>query len=456
MQQKVVILGSGESGTGAALLAVAKGYKVFVSDAGTIVEKYKQKLTHAGIPFEEGRHTEEHILAADIIIKSPGIPEKAPIMIKIRGKGILVISEIDFAARHTSAKIVAVTGSNGKTTTTLLIYHLLRHTGFNVGLAGNVGNSFAECVLNDHFDYYVLEVSSFQLDDSPSLKPHVAILLNITPDHLDRYDYDFQKYKNSKFKIANNLESDNFFIYGADSQEVLEEIKQYNIRASLLPFSERDIEENNDVVKIPAAIPGVNIELEKNKIPIPGRHNLLNMYAALMACTALKVDPEKLVEAFYSFKNAPHRMEQVGVVAEVVFINDSKATNVDSVWYALDSIKNKRIIWIAGGIDKGNDYEILEPLVTECVKTLVCMGKDNEKLENFFRNKIENIHSTESIDAAVREAFKAASPGDIVLLSPACASFDLFKNYEDRGDKFRKEVEKLKESVESVRMERSN
>jgi len=448
-KQKLVILGGGESGVGAALLGKAKGYEVFVSDMGNLKNQYKELLTFAPVEFEEGKHSEEKILGADLVVKSPGIPEKAPLIKKLREKGTTIISEIEFASRFTKAKFIAITGSNGKTTTTLLTYHLLKKMGLNVGLAGNIGDSLARQVIEDKHEYYVLELSSFQLDDMYTFKADVAILLNITPDHLDRYEYEFQNYINSKFRIIQNMKANDFFIAFTDDPVVGKELKNKGIEAKLLPVSlkEKIMEGaffDDDQLKL--SFQGKQVGLEAGTLPLKGKHNMVNIMSALLAGMVLGLDPEKFEEAIRDFRNASHRLEEAGMVEGVRFVNDSKATNVDSVFYALDSFKEK-IVLIAGGIDKGNDYSQIEKLVREKVKALVCMGKDNSNLHKAFDGKVPVIVDTDEVNMAVKKAFDQAEEGDVVLLSPACASFDLFKNYEDRGDKFKAAVKNLEEEL---------
>lgn len=449
--QKLVILGAGESGTGAALLGKAKGYDVFVSDMGKIQEKYAKILQSENISFEEGSHNEERILSADLVIKSPGIPDKAPLIKKLKEKKTEVISEIEFASRYTKAKFIAITGSNGKTTTALLTYHLLKKLGLNVGLAGNIGDSLARQVIKDTFDYFVLELSSFQLDDMYKFRAHVAILLNITPDHLDRYDYNFQNYINSKFRIIQNMKGTDYFIFFSDDEVISTEMGKRNILPQIWEISLEEKVGDGAYLKDDK----VNIVIDEGdekefslavkELPLKGKHNMINAMAAVLAATALNQEEDRFVEAMKDFKNASHRLEEAGTVNGVRFINDSKATNVDSVWYALDSF-DAPLVWIAGGLDKGNDYSAIEKLVKEKVKALVCLGKDNSKLYKAFEGKVA-ITDTNNMKDAVERAYKVANPGDVVLLSPACASFDLFKNYEDRGEQFKATVKELAEKV---------
>lgn len=449
MEKRIVILGGGESGVGAAILAKKQSFNVFVSDKSLITDKYKKILEDNSIPFEEGEHTTDLILNADEIIKSPGIPDKVDIIKEAKAKGISVISEIEFAARYTTAKFIVITGTNGKTTTTLLTYHILKTAGFNVGLAGNVGESLAKQVALNDFAYYVLEVSSFQLDGMFEFKADIAILLNITPDHLDRYDYDLKNYINSKFRVIQNMKEEDVFIYYNDDETIEEEIKKRAIVPSHLPISLKDKinegahAEGSSLVFTRAH---TSFEIDFSSFPLKGKHNMINTMAAVLAAKNLGVKEEKIKEGLLTFKNAPHRLEFVEEINGVKFINDSKATNVDSVTYALDSYKEP-LIWIAGGTDKGNDYTALDHLVKKHVKALVCLGVDNTKLLDFYKNKLDVIIDTHDIKEAVKESFNIGKPGDIVLLSPACASFDLFKNYEDRGEKFKAAVFELKENM---------
>jgi len=449
--KNIVILGAGESGVGAALLAQHKGFNVFVSDAGDLKERYRKDLAAAGVVFEEGKHSREMILAADLIIKSPGIPEKAE-MVKAAGeKGIEIIDELEFASRFTKAKKIAITGTNGKTTTTLLIYHLLKEAGYRVGLAGNVGHSFAKQVIKDEFDYYVLEVSSFQVDGMNTFRPDVAILLNITPDHLDRYDYNFNKYVHSKFRIVEQMSHEECFVYFKDNGPIEDELKRRNVEASVFAISLAGYVKNGGYLEEDHLV--FNLEAKKkthripvNQVSLIGKHNMVNTMAAVLTTLSLDAPMEKVVKALKTFKNAPHRLEAVETINGVSFINDSKATNVDSVYYALEGIK-KPIIWIAGGLDKGNDYDQIEALVKEKVKTLICLGKDNSKLTEYFGGRIDTIRETTSVKDVVRWGLELAEPGDVVLLSPACASFDLFRNYEDRGEQFKDCVIELRNSI---------
>lgn len=444
MKEKIVILGAGESGTGAALLAKAKGFDVFVSDSGTVKEKYKAELVAEGIAFEEGGHTDEKIYDANLLIKSPGIPDKAPVMKQAAKLNIPVIDEIEFAFRHTEAKIIAITGTNGKTTTTLLTYHLLKENGFKVALAGNVGFSMARQVAREKFDWYVLEVSSYQLDGTESFKPEIGVLLNITPDHLDRYDYNMQNYINSKFQLIENMTRQEHFIYYADDEVITRDMKTRSVVPQQLPVSLRNTESTAhfDGEKMVFNLKE-RFAIAQSETTLKGPHNLINTMAAVSAAYLAGVTAEGIRRSLKTFVNAPHRLESVGVINGVEFVDDSKATNVDSVIYALGSY-DRPIIWIAGGIDKGNDYNLIKDEVAKKVTALICLGKDNEKLKKAFGDVVPVIRETQSVKELVRMALDLAKEGDVVLLSPACASFDLFRNYEDRGDQFRNAVNDLK------------
>ena len=442
----MVILGAGESGTGAALLAKAKGHKVFVSDLGEIKGEFIKELRQAGIDFEQGQHTEDKILAATEVVKSPGIPENAPLIQKIRRAGIPVMSEIAFAGRYTDAKLIGITGTNGKTTTSLLTYHLLKEAGYHVGLAGNVGKSFARQVLENDFDWYVLELSSFQLDDTHELKLDMAVLLNITPDHLDRYQRDFEKYIASKMHIFQLVRPKGHAIYWQDDANIGKNISKATSGLQVHPFSlSRDAAgitfiQNNRLFFTPLTH---EVSVPRTGISIKGQHNLLNAAAAGITALLADIDEDQLKKALGNFKNAAHRLEWVGTISDVQYFNDSKATNVHSVFYALEAF-DQPVIWIAGGVDKGNDYSLIEVLAKEKVKALICLGKDNSKLIKAFDEAIPVIRETDDLIMAVRMAKSLAEAGDVVLLSPACASFDLFKNYEDRGIQFTEAVKKLK------------
>lgn len=449
MSKRVVILGGGESGTGAALLAKAKGFEVFVSDQGSIKDKYRDDLVRSKIEFEELKHTEEKILNADLVIKSPGIPEKAEIIKKLKAKDVEIIDEIEFGFRYIKGKVIAITGTNGKTTTTLLTYHLMKSAGFSVTLAGNVGESLARKVANGDSDWYVLEISSFQLDGTKMFKPEIGVLLNITPDHLDRYEYKLQNYINSKFQIIRKMDVTSKFIYYADDEVIAKEIASKNTAATKLPVS---LKKSGSPVFYDGSVMQFNLAekftVSQADTTLKGPHNLINTMAAVSAVFAAGVKLDAIREGLKTFKNAPHRLEPVGIVNGVEFINDSKATNVDSVVYALGSY-NQPLIWIAGGIDKGNDYNLIKDQVKAKVKTLICLGTDNKKLKDFFGGIIPTIRETQSVEELVKIALQEAQKGDVVLLSPACASFDLFKNYEDRGDQFRKAVGNLKKEKEN-------
>jgi UDP-N-acetylmuramoylalanine--D-glutamate ligase len=450
MAERIVILGAGESGSGAAWLAKVKGYDVFVSDQGPIKEKYKTDLEQHGITFEEGKHTEEEILNANLVIKSPGIPDKAEIIKKLKAKGVEVIDELEFASRYTKAKIIAITGTNGKTTTTLLTYHLMKHAGFNVALAGNVGFSMARQVADGNFDWFVIEMSSFQLDGTKTFKPEVGILLNITPDHLDRYEYTMQKYVDSKMLISRNMDASQHFIYYADDQVISEEVKKRTIQAHQVKVSlKKDpaMPVHYNGVEMCFTLKG-SFSILQSDTTLKGPHNLINTMSAVSAVHLAGAKLESIREGLKTFKNAPHRLESIAIIKGVEFVNDSKATNVDSVVYALGTY-DKPLVWIAGGIDKGNDYNIIKDEVKKKARALICLGKDNEKLKKAFGDVVPTIKETQSVSELVRLALEVAKSGDVVLLSPACASFDLFKNYEDRGDQFRKAVLELKQAVDA-------
>lgn len=444
MQKRLVILGAGESGVGAAILGIKNNYDVFVSDKGSITQKYKDVLLNYQIQFEELNHTEEQLLNADVVVKSPGIPDSVALIQELRSRDIPVISEIEFASWYTNAKLIGITGSNGKTTTTSLTYHILKESGLNVGLGGNIGKSFAWQVAENEYDYYVLELSSFQLDGIEKLKLDVCVLLNITPDHLDRYDYKMENYIQSKFKIVKNSDENSIFIYNSDDENITSHIKNVTFKGDLYPFS------INKLSGVSAYLNGEGVVIDINKpmliseseVSLKGKHNSYNIMASALIAKALGIDEKKILVAVYSFQPIEHRMERVVVLNGVEFINDSKATNVDSVFYALDSITNN-VIWIAGGVDKGNDYSQLIPLVKSKVYGIVCLGKNNEKLHQAFGGFVEQISDASNTDEAVFLAMQMAKEGDSILLSPACASFDLFDNYEDRGKKFKASITKL-------------
>ncbi len=439
---KIVVLGGGESGVGAALLAQAKGFDVFLSDKSKLTDEYRDILYSHGIPFEEGQHSEERILAANEVIKSPGIPDKVPLVKQLYEKGTSVISEIEFAARYTKAKLIAITGSNGKTTTTLLTYHLLKTAGVNVGLAGNIGESFAKQVIEDTFDWFVLELSSFQLDNMYKFKADVGILLNITPDHLDRYDYNFQKYVDSKFRILQNMQPTDDFIYFSESEAIGAMLAENQFKVNHLPISFQKKEPKGGFFHdgvLHLMRPPRTFDISAEELPIKGTHNAINAMAATLAAMAAGLTDEQIRIGLLTFQNAAHRLESVAEINGISFINDSKATNVDSVFYALNSFDTP-IIWIAGGLDKGNDYTQIEDLVRRKVKALICLGKDNSKLLSFFTPIVPVIIETQDVQEAVKQAVLLGNPNDVALLSPACASFDLFKNYEDRGAQFKAAV----------------
>lgn len=444
--KRLAILGGGESGVGTAILAKQKGWEVFLSDRGNLKPEYREQLANEGIAYEEGKHTEDKILGADCIMKSPGIPDKAPIVVKARERGIAVISEIEFAAQYTDKPIIAITGSNGKTTTTMLTYHLLKEAGLSVGLGGNIGYSFAELVAHSNPDYYVLEISSFQLDGiATHFSPHIAMLLNITPDHLDRYNYQFENYIASKFRIAMNQTANDYLIYDADDEVIADWLRHHKVAAKLLPFTvKKEVAEGAYLKdnKIYMKIDEKTTEIEVDEISLKGIHNVKNTMAATIAARLLAVRDQSLRQSLKGFKGADHRLEEVKVVDGVTYVNDSKATNVNSVFFALDTIKTP-IVWIVGGQDKGNDYQSLMPYVQEKVKAIVCLGVDNTPLLRSFASVMPNLVETRSMEEAVRLAKHFAASGDTVLLSPACASFDLFDNYEHRGNMFKEAVAKL-------------
>lgn len=440
-----IILGGGESGVGSAILAKAKGFEVFLSDSAKLKDEHRNTLNEYHIDFEEGQHTEEKILLANEIIKSPGIPETSPIMQKIRSKGIHVISEIEFAGRYTNANLICVTGSNGKTTTASLIYHILESAGLNVGLGGNIGTSFARQVAEENYDYYVLELSSFQLEGVFDFKANIAILLNITPDHLDRYDHDMQKYTDAKMRIILNQQTEDAFIFWQDDPIVTKEISKLKPKSKLYPFAQK--RQDNVCAYVEDQYLYVNVKdkqfmMEQELLALQGTHNVYNSLASGIVAKLLDVEDDKLRESLADFKGVPHRLERVASVKGVQFINDSKATNVNSCWYALQSMRTKTVL-ILGGTDKGNDYSEIEELVLQKAKALVFLGVDNKKLHTYFDDKVATITDASSMEEAVSKAYDLAEKGDTVLLSPCCASFDLFKNYEDRGDQFKECVRKL-------------
>jgi len=449
VKKQLIILGAGESGTGSAILGKTQGWDVFVSDMGEIKPIYKEELDTHGIAWEEGHHTQSKVMMADEVIKSPGIPDKAPLVKKLLEKGIPVISEIEFAARYTSAKLIGITGTNGKTTTTSMIYHLFTMAGLNVGLGGNIGKSFARQVALESHDYYVLEISSFQLDGCYNCRFDAAVLCNITPDHLDRYEYKLENYVRSKFRITQNQRAEDLFIYSADDAITTEWIGEMSIAAQQIPFS----------IDAPHQIPGAWVENgqltidmnenEENKftmaiqeLSLRGKHNAYNSMAAAVIANAFNIRKEVIRESLSDFQNVEHRLESLGKVKGIEFINDSKATNVNSSWYALESM-DRPVVWIAGGVDKGNDYALLKQLVKDRVRIIVCLGLDNRKIHEAFSKDVDMILNTTSMQEAVNAAYHMANKEEAVLLSPACASFDLFENYEDRGRQFKKYVRNL-------------
>lgn len=443
--KKIVVLGAGESGVGAAILAKQKGFEVFVSDKSLIKQKYKDELNSFGIEWEEGNHTESRILAADEIVKSPGIPEKAPLIKALRAQNTHIISEIEFGARYTDAKMICITGSNGKTTTTTLIHHILKNAGLNVGLAGNVGFSLARQVALEQHDYYVIELSSFQLDGMYEFKADVAILLNITPDHLDRYEYKFQNYINSKFRIVQNMKASDYFIYWNDDPVIRKELEERTIEATACPFSLNKAAGlaayiEDELLKIHT--PKRSFEMQVSDLSLRGQHNMYNSMAAGITAILSEISDETLRESLKTFKSVEHRLESVASIRGVHFINDSKATNVNSCWYALQCMQTP-VVLILGGTDKGNDYTEIEELVKEKVRAIVCLGVDNKKLHDFFDGKVAKMEDALSMKEAIDKCFAMAQSGDTVLLSPCCASFDLFKSYEDRGTQFKECVRNL-------------
>ncbi|KAA2215900.1 UDP-N-acetylmuramoyl-L-alanine--D-glutamate ligase [Maribacter flavus] len=441
----LVVLGGGESGVGTAILGKQKGYEVFVSDKGKIKEKYKNVLEHFGIDWEESKHTEDKLLKADLVMKSPGIPDTVPLVKALASKGVPVISEIEFASRYTDATIIGITGSNGKTTTTMLTYHILKNGGLNVGMAGNIGDSFAKMVAEEAFDYYVLEISSFQLDGIRDFRPHISVLTNITPDHLDRYDYKFENYIASKFLITKNQQSADYFIYDQDDEVIGDWLSKHPIKSKLLPFSlKQSIGEGAslDENEIKITTQEDTIKMMTDSLALEGQHNLKNTMAAAMVAKLVGIRKETIRECISNFQGAPHRLEKVLKIHHVQYINDSKATNVNATYYALESVKTP-VVWIVGGVDKGNEYKELMPLVREKVKAIICLGVDNEKIKETFGNVVDLLVETFAMEEAVKVAYKIAERGDTVLLSPACASFDLFQNYEDRGNQFKNCVKNL-------------
>lgn len=447
MNNRIVVLGGGESGVGAAVLAKVKGFDVFLSDKGKIEDKYVEMLGKWEIPFEQGGHTEDLILNASEVIKSPGIPSTVPLVKKIEAAGIGIVSEIEFAGRYDNAKKICVTGSNGKTTTTSLIYYLLQEAGLNVGLGGNIGKSYALQVATEHYDYYVLEISSFQLDNCYEFRPDIAVITNITPDHLDRYGYNMENYVRAKFRIIRNLRPEDCFIFDSDDEITINHLDKIVTEAKKLPFTQKDkveqgayIEDDRIVVKYEDE----ECDIFLKELALGGIHNVYNSMAAALAAKATGIDNEVIRGSLETFKPIEHRLEPVMSVGGVLYINDSKATNVDAAWYALEC-QTRPVVWIVGGTDKGNDYKVLEPLVREKVKAVVCLGVDNRKIHEAFESIVgrENIKDTTSAEEAVRASAAFAEDGDVVLLSPCCASFDLFTCYEDRGEQFKAAVRKL-------------
>ena len=442
---RIVVLGGGESGVGSAVLAKVKGFDVFLSDMGNISDDYKTMLEKWEIPFEQGGHSEALILNADEVIKSPGIPSTAPMVRKIEESGINVISEIEFAGRYDSAKKVCITGSNGKTTTTSLIFHLLQQAGLNVGLGGNIGKSYAYQVATESHDIYVLELSSFQLDNVYDFKADIAIITNITPDHLDRYGHNMENYVKAKFRITRNMSSDDCFIFCSDDEITINHLNQIVVKAQKLPFTQKGEVEQGAFVKNDRMIvryKDQECDMYLQELALGGRHNIYNSMAAAIAAKAMDIDNAAIREGLATFQAVEHRLEKVLSIKDVLYINDSKATNVDAAWYALEC-QTRPVVWIVGGTDKGNDYSSLRPLAQEKVKAIICMGLDNRKIHNSFGDIVSEMHDVTSAQDAVQLASRLASSGDVVLLSPCCASFDLFKNYEDRGRQFKEAVRNL-------------
>ncbi len=445
---RIVVLGGGESGVGAAVLAKVKGFDVFLSDNGTIEGHFADDLRKWEIPFEEGGHTEDLILNADEVVKSPGIPSTVPMVRKLEAQGTPILSEIEFAGRYDSAKKICITGSNGKTTTTSLIYYLLKNAGLNVGLGGNIGKSYAYQVATEHYDYYVLEISSFQLDNCYEFHPDIAIITNISPDHLDRYDYQLENYVKSKFRITQNLKPEDCFIFDSDDSITIDHLNKIIISAKKLPFTQKetDLEQGAFVKddKIVVRVDDEECSVYLKELALGGKHNIYNSMAAALAAKASGIDNKVIRESLATFQPIEHRLEPVLSIKDVLYINDSKATNVDAAWYALEC-QTKPVVWIVGGKDKGNDYEVLKPLVKEKVRAIVCLGVDNTKIREAFEDIVgkQNFVETRSAEDAVLESSRFARSGDVVLLSPCCASFDLFHNMEERGEKFKEAVRRL-------------
>ena len=443
--KQLTILGGGESGVGAAILGKAKNWKVFLSDRGTIQQKYKDVLSHHGIEYEEGKHSEELILKADLVVKSPGIPDDVPLVKKLTDSGIKVISEIEFGSYYTKAKLIAITGTNGKTTTTMLTHHVLQRAGLDVGMAGNIGDSFARQVAEQDRDWFVLEVSSFQLDGCYDFKPYIAMVVNITEDHLDRYGYNMQRYINAKFRIIQNQDENDHFIYCADDANVVKEVNEKTLPMQLHPYSifkpvseGAFLKEDQIIIDINAKITTMSI----HDLALQGKHNISNTMAGGIASRIIEIRKEVIRDSLSDFQNVEHRLEYVTSISGVEYINDSKATNVNSTWYALESMENPTV-WIVGGVDKGNDYTMLTELVKEKVKTIICLGEDVDKIHKAFGEVAEQIIDAKNMHEAVYFAYRESTKGDSVLLSPACASFDLFENYEDRGRQFKESVRAL-------------
>ena len=444
---RIVVLGGGESGVGAAVLAKVKGFDVFLSDSGQIAGHFADDLRKWDIPFEQGGHTEDLILGADEVIKSPGIPGNVPMVRKLEAQGTPIVSEIEFAGRYDDAKKICITGSNGKTTTTSLIYYLLKNAGLNVGLGGNIGKSYAYQVATEHYDYYVLEISSFQLDNCYEFHPDIAIITNITPDHLDRYDYQLENYVRSKFRITRNLRPEDCFIFDSDDEITIDHLNKIILSAKRLPFTQKGevgqgayLKDDKIVVKYEEE----ECDIYLKELALGGKHNIYNSMAAAIAAKASGIDNKVIRESLATFQPIEHRLEPVLSIKDVLYINDSKATNVDAAWYAIEC-QSRPVVWIVGGKDKGNDYEVLKPLVKEKVKAIVCLGVDNSKIREAFEGIVgsENFVETRSAEDAVKESSKFAAPGDVVLLSPCCESFDLFHNMEERGERFKEAVRRL-------------
>ena len=444
MNEKVVVLGAGKSGIGAAILGKQKGYEVFLSEKKEINPQLQSLLNKEGIKWETGQHSLEAMQEAQFVIKSPGIPTDTPLIKALKKQGKIIISEIEFAARHTSATLIGITGTNGKTTTTMLTYKILKDAGLNVGMAGNIGDSFALKVARSDFDYYVLEISSFQLDDIKDFAPHIVVITNLTPDHLDRYNYRFEEYIQSKLKISKNQCKKDFFLFNAEDPILCKALKKNKINAQQIPLSTIPNTQGVSAEGTQITIQHKNkkIMINSAQFPLSGRHNLLNAMAASTIANLLEISKDSIRESLAHFKGAPHRMEKVLTIQRVEYINDSKATNINATFFAIESIDTP-LVWIVGGVDKGNDYQELLPLIRQKAKAIICLGVDNEKLKDTFENVSEIFIETQSMSEAVKIAHKVAAPRDTVLLSPACASFDLFENYEDRGNQFKKAVRNL-------------